>query len=99
MIDVSPSDLAIIKKILQKHVPSAEVRAFGSRVVGKVKKHSDLDLAVVAQDSLPSPVLSLLKSDFEDSDLPFRVDILDWHTISEKFRALILRKYEVIQKC
>lgn len=89
MIDVGAKDLAIIRNILRKNVPFAEVRAFGSRVTGTTKKHSDLDLAVVAEKQLPSAVLSLLKVDFEESDLPFRVDVLDWQVISKKFQALL----------
>lgn len=98
MIHLEPDHLAMVKSILQKHVPFAEVRAFGSRVAGTGKKHSDLDLAIVAEGLLKSPLLSLLKNDFEESDLPFRVDVLDWHIISDTFRKLILKKYEVIQK-
>ena len=39
-----------------------------------------------------------LKAAFEESDLPFRVDLLDWHAIPEHFRATITRRYEVIQE-
>ena len=34
---------------------------------------------------------------FEASDLPFRVDVLDWHRISESFHKVIEQAYEVIQ--
>ena len=85
-----------IQAILQKRVPFAEVRVFGSRVTGTAKKHSDIDLAIVSKSPLESSVLSQLKIDFEESDLPFRVDLLDWHAISDCFRELILKKYEVI---
>lgn len=97
MIHIQPNHLTIVKSILQKHVPFTEVRAFGSRVTGTAKKHSDLDLAIVAKEPLKSHLLSLLQSDFEESDLPFRVDVLDWGTINDRFRKLILKKYEVIQ--
>ena len=49
MIDVSPYHLKIIQKILHKHVPDCEVRAFGSRVTWTAKDYSDLDLAVVGK--------------------------------------------------
>ncbi|MDO8526890.1 MAG: nucleotidyltransferase domain-containing protein [Deltaproteobacteria bacterium] len=98
MIDVSPSDLKLIQKILQKHVPTTEVRVFGSRVTGKAKPHSDLDLAIVGKEKIPSTTLSLLKADFEESDLPFRVDVLDWNSISNTFQNLILEEYEVLHQ-
>lgn len=98
MIDLKPEHLIIVQNILKKHIPFAEVRAFGSRVVGNAKAHSDLDLAVVGEKKLDRRIFAELKSDFEESDLPFRIDLLDWHAITEKFQKLILKKYQVIQK-
>ena len=42
--------------------------------------------------------LRRLKEAFEESDLPFRVDVLDWHAISDRFHKVIEKKYEVLQK-
>jgi type I restriction enzyme S subunit len=98
MIDVSPFQLDTIKKILQKHVPECEVRAFGSRATWTAKDYSDLDLAVVGKAKLSNKVLYALKDDFKESDLSFRVDVLDWNAISKEFRQVIEKKYEVIQK-
>ncbi|MCD6310901.1 MAG: hypothetical protein J7M11_00360 [Elusimicrobia bacterium] len=39
-----------------------------------------------------------LKEDFEESDLPFRVDVLDWNRISDEFKKVISKQYEIIQK-
>ncbi len=98
MIDAIPRHLETIKRILREHVPECEVRVFGSRVTRKAKKYSDLDLAVVGDGTLDSDTLRLLKEAFEESDLPFRVDVLDWHGISASFRKVIEKKFEVIQK-
>jgi len=98
MIDIKPTHLQTIKRILAEHVPDCEVRAFGSRVRGKVKGYSDLDLAVVCQNDLRAERLRHLKEAFEESDLPFRVDVLDWKRISESFRKVIEQSYEVIQE-
>ena len=40
----------------------------------------------------------LLREAFEESDLPFRVDVVDYRTVSEAFRAIIDQSYEVIQQ-
>ena len=98
MIDVSPYQLELIEKMLQKHVPDCEVRAFGSRVTWTAKDYSDLDLAIVGKEKLAAKILHALKDDFKESDLPFRVDALDWSAISKEFRKVIEKKYEVIQK-
>jgi len=97
MIDVTPIHLETIKRILAEHVPDCEVRAFGSRVTWTAKDYSDLDLAVVGARALDPDVLRRLKEAFEESNLPFRVDVLDWHAISNSFRSVIEKNFEIIQ--
>ena len=97
MIDLRPDHLAIVKRILAQHVPEHEVRAFGSRVTGTTKPHSDLDLAVMTETALDALRLANLQEAFSESDLPFRVDVLDWAAISDNFRCIIARSYEVLQ--
>ncbi len=98
MIDAIPRHLETIKRILREHVPECEVRVFGSRVTQTAKKYSDIDLAVVGKGVLSSDRLRLLKEAFEESDLPFRVDLLDWHEIAASFKKVIEKKFEIIQK-
>ncbi|MFH1310430.1 MAG: nucleotidyltransferase domain-containing protein [Candidatus Omnitrophota bacterium] len=87
----------MIRDILKKHIPDYEVRVFGSRVNGVVKKYSDLDLAVTGKTKLPKKTLYLLREAFEESDLPFRVEVMDWQIISDEFKKIIETRYEVIQ--
>lgn len=98
MIDLNPSHLETVKRILAEHVPDCEVRVFGSRVTWTAKDYSDLDLAIVGPRALDSERLRLLREAFEESDLPFRVDVIDWHAISAAFRKVVEKKYEVVQK-
>jgi predicted nucleotidyltransferase len=97
MIDLAPHHLEKVRTILRKHVPQCEVRAFGSRVNRTAKGYSDLDLAVVASGKLSNDALRHLREALEESDLPFRVDVLDWHAISPDFQEVIEKEYEVIQ--
>ena len=96
MIDASPEELITVKKILTQHVPGLEVRVFGSRVNGSAKPYSDLDLAIVAKDKIPQEVFIELKESFQESSLPFRIDVLDWHRISPEFKKIITQKYILI---
>ncbi len=98
MIDIRPDHLEEVKRILEGHVPECEVRAFGSRARWMAKGYSDLDLAVVGKNKIPRKRMNRLEEAFEESDLPFRVEVLDWHAISESFRNVIEEGYEVIQK-
>lgn len=97
MIDLAPRYLGIIREILKKHIPDYEVRIFGSRVNQTAKKYSDLDLTIVGKTKLPKKILYLLRDEFEESDLPFRVEIMDWHTVSDDFKKIIEKQYEIIQ--
>jgi predicted nucleotidyltransferase len=96
-IAVRPGLWRIVHDILRKHVPQYEVWAFGSRVTGTTKPYSDLDLVVIADQPLPLTVRTSLADDFSDSDLPWRVDVVDW-TTSEPFRRIIARDRVVLQR-
>lgn len=98
MIDVSPFHLEIIKDILRKYVPRYEVRAFGSRVTWTAKDYSDLDLVILWKEKIPKKIFYNLKEAFQESNLTFRVDVIDWQRISPEFRANIEKQYEVVQK-
>ncbi len=98
MIDLSPQHLQTVRAILDRYVPNCEVRAFGSRIHGPAKSYSDLDLAVVAPTKLNPDTLRHLKEAFEESDLPFRVDVLDWNETSAELQKVIEKDYEVVQR-
>jgi uncharacterized protein len=89
MIDLSPIHTAIIKQILEKELPNDEVVIFGSRVNGTAKPYSDIDLAVISKEGLNKSKLWELREAFEESDLPFSVDILDWNRLSKSFQDSI----------
>jgi len=86
--------------LLQRFVPTAEVWAYGSRVNGDCHEASDLDL-VVLNPAAPGAELSGLadlKDALVESDLPIRVDVVDWARIPESFRREIERAYVVVQE-
>ena len=96
MIDLVPQHLATIRRILAEHVPECEVRVFGSRIGSQAKPYSDLDLALVGSEQLSVGRMGRLREALQDSDVSIRVDILDWHAISDNFRKVIEAKYEVL---
>jgi type I restriction enzyme S subunit len=89
---------SIVQDILQKHAPEYEVRAFGSRATGQPKSYSDLDLAIMTARPLTLNQLTELTDAFADSDLPWKVDIVDWASTDERFRDIIRRQSVVIQR-
>lgn len=97
-IDVGPEHWELVRAILGRHVPQCEVWAFGSRVTGLAKPFSDLDLVVVTQEPLPLDLSAAMAEDFSESDLPWKVDVVDWARSSDAFRRIIERNRVVVQK-
>jgi predicted nucleotidyltransferase len=97
MIDLTPKQLDILRDLLASRVPDREVRAFGSRVSGQARRLSDLDLVVMGEEPVPELVLANLRADLEDSDLPFRVDLLELRDLPatwiERFREQSAQVY------
>jgi predicted nucleotidyltransferase len=95
-IDLSVDQLNCVKSILIRVIPGKTVWAFGSRVKGNSKKFSDLDLVIHSNQVLEACILFELKEAFSDSDLPFKIDIVEWVSLSPAFRKLIEEKYELV---
>ncbi|MCL1947053.1 MAG: nucleotidyltransferase domain-containing protein [Chitinivibrionia bacterium] len=89
MINASVSEIKIIKEIIKKHADDCRVFAFGSRVKSSAKKTSDLDLLFESQEKLGFLRIQKIKEAFQESDLPFRVDVIDYNDISENFKKII----------
>jgi type I restriction enzyme S subunit len=97
-IDARPCDLAEVRRILAAHVPDCEVWAFGSRVGGTAKDFSDFDLAILGDAPIPAAALADLRDAFRESDLPFKVDAIDWATTDRHFRRIVEEQHVVLQK-
>lgn len=97
MLDLSPTHLAEVRAILARHLPAdCGVLVFGSRVKGRAKPYSDLDLALVGQAPLGLDCVGRLREAFAESELPMRVDLLDWHQVPPAFRTLIAEEHEIL---
>lgn len=97
MLDLAPEHLRLVQRLLAERVPAREVRAFGSRVRGRAKPTADLDLVVMGEEPIPDPVQAELRADFEESDLPFRVDLLAWQDAPAGLREIIAREGVEVQ--
>ena len=91
-IDLRPGELECVLRTLARHVPEREVWAFGSRTSGTATEFSDLDLAVLGDAPIPDAVLADLREAFRESDLPFKVDVIDWATTQDYFRRIVERR-------
>ena len=89
-VDIRPDHLVIVQDILRKHLPAGvRVWVFGSRANWNTKDSSDLDLALQGDNALSHKLLGVLQDAFEDSPLPYTVDVVDLRRISESFRRIV----------
>jgi uncharacterized protein len=88
-LELSANELLLVQEILRRHLPDREILVFGSRATQKAKPFSDLDLAILGNQPVPSEVMADLKEAFDESVLSFKVDLLEWVHTDESFRQII----------
>ena len=82
-VDIRADHLEIVQDILRTQLPAGvKVWVFGSRANWTTKDSSDLDLAVEGAASLDHGVMVGLEIAFEESDLPYTVDVVDLNGVS-----------------
>lgn len=88
---VEPTEFGIVCEILKRCLPTgSRTFAFGSRATGvRLKPWSDLDLAIASPSPLTLNQIGALEEEFDESLLPWKVDVLDLSAISETFRQII----------
>ena len=89
-IDLPADHRRLVLDILRAHLPQrTRTWVFGSRVTGRARHYSDLDLAIDAGRRLTLGEIAELAEAFTDSDLPYKVDLVDWHDIDDRWRQTI----------
>jgi predicted nucleotidyltransferase len=83
-----------IKKIIFQFLDPKEYQVFifGSRATGKAKKFSDFDIGIWGKKSVPSHLIVLIEEALEESDLPYKVDLVDFSLVPAKFKKIALSK-------
>lgn len=99
-LDLPQKYLEQVQALLHAHIPYTEVWAYGSRVSGGSHEASDLDLVLRNPQNLLEETGALydLKEAFIESNLPIRVDIMDWARIPASFHREIERAHVVVQE-
>lgn len=73
-------DMVTIENILRKYPSISLIHIFGSRAKGIHKYGSDIDLAI-RKTSLSEKEISKVKSDFEESSLPYTIDLVNYDNL------------------
>ncbi len=88
-IYLKENELEIIQKILSPYHKLYNIYVFGSRIKGNHRKFSDLDLCFISEKEMPLLHLGNLTEEFEESNLPFKVDIIDYNRVTDEFKKII----------
>ena len=94
-IDITAEQRTIVLQLLKRHLPNTTAWIYGSRAKWTSRPQSDLDLVVLATPEQNGRV-SNLRQAFEESNLPFRVDLFVWDAVPEQFRKRIKQDHVVL---
>ena len=97
-ITVSVRHLRYLLEQLKLYIPDATVWAFGSRVKGSNRTSSDLDLAVLCDKQTAKKQLPKLNEVFVESDIPFKVQLLDFNRLPANMQENIKKKYVILYR-
>ncbi len=83
-----------IKNIIFQHLDPEkyQVFIFGSRVTGKAAKYSDYDIGILGKNRLPSATKVYIEESLEESNIPYKIDIVDFTLVSPEFKKIALLK-------
>lgn len=87
----------IVKEIILKRVPLQDysVFLFGSRAVGNHHQMSDIDVGVWGDQPLDIMLKRDLEEELEECIVPFKIDLIDFHTVGEEFKKYALEKTDI----
>ncbi len=65
------------------------VYLFGSRATGRASYNSDIDIGIIYKGKNSDKLITLLKEKIENSNIPYKVDVVDLSQVSEEFREKV----------
>ncbi|MCF6287324.1 MAG: nucleotidyltransferase domain-containing protein [Candidatus Hydrogenedentes bacterium] len=95
-IDITPGQRKTLLGLLNQYLPNTVAWVYGSRAKGTARPQSDLDMVVFAAPEMSMQVGGLQEA-FEESSLPFRVDLFSWDDVPAPFQKNIESDHVVLQ--
>ena len=68
-----------------------QIILFGSYTTGRQTSHSDIDIAIKSTGPLPLSIWAQIEEIFENSDIPQKIDVVDYHRVQPEFQKIIDR--------
>ena len=84
---------ALAKKIVLEELKGSDcnVFLFGSRATKENHRFSDMDIGIMPGKNFDEKILYGLSEKLKESIIPFKVDIVNFSTVSEKFKDEALK--------
>lgn len=96
-IDLTAGQRRTVLTLLSRYLPNTNVWAYGSRIKWTSHPASDLDLVAFAEPEQAACVAELREA-FDESNLPFRVDLFVWDEVPSGFRKGIEGEHVVLAR-
>lgn len=90
MINLEEKYLNILKSILSRY-SSYNFYLFGSRITASIKPFFDIDLLYF--DSIPNKEIMELEEALEESNIPYKVDLVEYNKCADEFKKIIGDNY------
>lgn len=82
-MNLEPEFIFLIKSCVKKNFPQAKIFIFGSRAKENNRKFSDIDIAI-KDSKINSQKLAKTRFELEESNLPYKVDLVDYDELDKK---------------
>jgi len=69
-----------------------QVILYGSRASGNNHQTSDVDIALLSANRIDQGFISHLKEKLEESNVPYKIEIVDLNNVSSVFRKEVITK-------
>ncbi len=95
---MNPTVYEKVLKLLENMVKDAfkdsevNIVLFGSRARGGYAKTSDIDVGILPKGKINKKKLILLREKVENSNIPYKVDVVDLSQTSREFREKALKE-------
>jgi predicted nucleotidyltransferase len=78
--------------VISALIPEARIYLFGSRARGSNAQYADIDIALDAGKPLPLRDIDEVKSMFGESNIPYKIDVVDIHQVNDRMRQQIMKE-------
>ncbi len=97
-ISVYESSLELLKSMIKDVFKGEDVRVilFGSRGRGDHLETSDMDVGILSKGEVNKSKITLFRDRIENSNIPYKVDVVDLSRASKEFTQVVLKEGVII---